>query len=291
MKYREALQLAQDKLHTVGIMDATTDAFYLLEFLTSMTRKDYLLQMETEIPQNIYLEYMELVERRATREPLQHITGVQEFMGIQFQVNSHVLIPRQDTELLVEHTVEAIRNMHILQQNNQIQYLDICTGSACIPISVAVHSKLETSQLAITASDISLQALEIATTNVRKIAPQIELLHSDLFDEIDGMYDVISSNPPYIVSSVLPTLEVEVRDYDPSLALDGGEDGLEFYRRIIEGCHKHLKVGGILLFEIGYDQGQAVSELMVQHGFRSVEVLQDLANLDRVVKGVREHDY
>jgi len=292
--YREAIQYAVDQLHNAGIPDARMDAYLLLEFTTGLSRKDYLMQADSCMDEVPLAKFKEALARRSTREPLQHITGVQEFMGITYHVNAHVLIPRQDTELLVEKTLEVIQRLiahNETQAAKTIRYLDLCTGSGCIPISVAKHAAIDPARLEITASDISPQALEVAAHNVSAYAPCITLLYSDLYDQVVGEYDIITSNPPYIVSDVIPSLESEVKDFDPLLALDGGIDGLDFYRRIIDESRHYLVLGGTLLLEIGYDQGQAVHNLMFKAGYEQIEIIKDLAGEDRVVMGVREHDY
>ena len=199
-------------------------------------------------------------------------------MGLTFAVNEHVLIPRQDTEILVE---EVLKELH-----DRMRILDMCTGSGCILLSL-LHYSNDCEGLGV---DLSAEALEVAERNVLKVltpekAEHAHFLQSNLFEKVEGKFEIIVSNPPYIASAEVEKLMPEVRDHEPRMALDGTEDGLHFYRRIIKEAGKHLVNSGMLFFEIGYDQGQAVSELMRTGGYREVQVVQDYAGLDRVVLG------
>ena len=213
---------------------------------------------------------------RASHVPLQHITGVQEFMGLGFCVNEHVLVPRQDTEVLVESVLEVLKP--------GMEVLDMCTGSGCILISLLKLCGL--ADVKGVGVDISEEALKVAIRNAEKLGIDAMFLHSDLFKKVDGVYDIIVSNPPYIRTTVIEELKEEVKFHDPFIALDGKEDGLYFYRRIVEESPKFLKKCGKLYFEIGHDQGEAVSKVMRDAGFTDVTVKKDLAGLDRVVFGV-----
>jgi release factor glutamine methyltransferase len=195
-------------------------------------------------------------------------------MGLTFFVNEHVLIPRQDTEILVEEVLKSLApNAHVL---------DMCTGSGCILVSIMKYA----SEASGTGVDISEEALIVAQRNAEQHQVNARFLQSNLFANVKGIYDVIVSNPPYIRTSVIEELEEEVKLHDPFIALDGKEDGLYFYRKIVDECREFLKPGGSLYFEIGHDQGQEVKELMEQQGFDCVTVKKDLAGLDRVVFGV-----
>lgn len=229
-------------------------------------------------------KYYEAIDLRKSRIPLQHITGVQEFMGLEFLVNKDVLCPRQDTECLVEEV------MRYLQDGNRI--LDMCTGSGCILLSLLHYSNRCTG----VGADISEKALRTAEENVKRITAMeriqpwkedtVTLIRSDLFSELqEEKFDIIVSNPPYIASNVIPTLMKEVREHEPMSALDGKEDGLFFYRKIVPESRKYLVKEGMLFFEIGYDQGKAVSDMMKEAGFQEVTVVKDFAGLDRVVYG------
>lgn len=264
--YREG----QIQLKDSGIEEYQLDAWYLLEYVTGISKASYYGDPNRELSAAQAEEYRKCIEKRSERIPLQHITGVQEFMGHEFFVNEHVLIPRQDTEILVEHALDKVEDGK--------KVLDMCTGSGCILLSI-----LKRYQVQGTGADISSEALQVAERNRKHLAlPQVEWLQSDLFEKIEEKYDVIVSNPPYIQTGVIESLQEEVRLHDPYIALDGKEDGLYFYRRIIEDAKAYLEDGGWLLFEIGYDQAEPVTRLMEQAGYSEIYVKKDLSGLDRV---------
>lgn len=297
MKYKEVYEEGKTALTAASVPEAGTDARLLLEFVCGTDRNTLLAHGDREVTEDQANRYRELVEKRCRRIPLQYLTGVQDFMGLEFAVNEHVLIPRQDTEILVE---EALQNLH-----DGMRVLDLCTGSGCILISLLHYSN----DCEGVGADISGEALQTAEENARRIlgdralqssaedcekpgdsaepsaGRRIRFVQGDLFENVEGMFDLIVSNPPYIQSSVLDTLMPEVRDYEPRPALDGSEDGLLFYRRILAECRRYLHKGGTLIFEIGYDQGEAVSRMMEQAGFLAVMVVRDYGGLDRVVCG------
>jgi release factor glutamine methyltransferase len=279
MKIKEILKRGEDTLLKAGIVDAKLDAFYLLEYCFFMSRMDYLLSQEKEGEPEKTKEYFALIEKRSRHIPLQHLTGEQVFMGHSFFVNEDVLIPRQDTESLVEVLLPLAKEKRVL---------DLCTGSGCILLSLALGCKLKKA----VGADISPKALFVAKTNEKRLMEEalypkegLFWIESDLFEKIEGEFDLIVSNPPYIETKEIDTLMPEVRLYEPYLALDGKEDGLFFYRKIIEKAADYLSSDGILAFEIGYQQGEAVKSLMEAAGYQNVEVKQDLAGLDRIVIG------
>lgn len=274
MTYREALNLGERILAERGIADAKTDAWLLLSAACRMERSFYYLHMEEEVPQDEFDEYEIALKKRAEHVPLQYIVGETEFMGLKFKVNSSVLIPRQDTETLVEEALKVVQP--------GMKVLDLCTGSGCIIISI-LHSVPGVDGCA---TDISKQALNVARENAKLSGVQVMFEQSDLFDRVAGVYDVIVSNPPYIASAEILKLMPEVRLFEPPEALDGKEDGLFFYREIALGAKDYLTPGGRLLLEIGYDQGAAVSSLLADAGFTEVRVIKDLAHNDRVVSAV-----
>ncbi len=272
MTIRQVLAEGRKKLREAQIPDWELDAWYLLEYVTGYTRNDYFLHQEDETADDRKQQYEELIQKRSGHIPLQHLTGSQEFMGVSFLVNEHVLIPRQDTEILVEESMKYIREgMHIL---------DMCTGSGCILLSIL---KLKPG-VAGWGADLSERALAVAEKNRDRLNVQAEFLKSDLFSGVTGRYDCILSNPPYIPSGIVDTLMEEVRGHEPRQALDGGKDGLYYYRKIIEQSPEYLKPGGMLFFEIGYDQSETVREQMKDF-YTGVTVVKDLAGLDRVVYG------
>jgi len=248
-----------------------TDAWLLLEKVTGCTRFQYLTYPDTEIEEEAVKEYRAMLSKRAEHIPLQHIIGTQEFMGIEFMVNEHVLIPRQDTEILVEEALKRLKPEDTV--------LDMCTGSGCIIISLAKNMKLSKA----VGVDVSKEALEVSKANAVRNEADVSFIESNLFENIvKEQYDMIVSNPPYIESEVIEGLMPEVREHEPRLALDGGEDGLIFYRRIIDEAREYLKPGGYLIFEIGYNQREAVCELFGEAGYEDISAVCDLAGLDRV---------
>ena len=271
-----------------GVEEASLDSRYLLleAFHTDMTH--FLLDRNKRLPEeDSILEslsvYRSMIGKRSLRIPLHQITGSREFMGLDFEVNEHVLIPRQDTETLVELVLKDYKG-------KMPKILDLCTGSGCIAISLAKLGGFDR----VTAADISEEALLVAERNAGKHLGEgrITLVKSDLFEAFKNQrtFDVIVSNPPYIPTKIIEGLQPEVRDHEPMLALDGKEDGLYFYRKIIAQAGKYLKPGGWLLYEIGCTQGEAVSTMMKAAGFTGVQIVKDLPGLDRVVLGQKQEE-
>ncbi|MGC4017963.1 MAG: peptide chain release factor N(5)-glutamine methyltransferase [Muricomes sp.] len=292
MTLREACERGMHILLEAGVLDAGLDAWLLLEHVSQVSRAMYYALPDkamTAREEEIYFDY---IEKRAQHIPLQHLTGVQEFMGLEFQVNEHVLIPRQDTEILVESALKVIETKEKTavaskQGEGTYRLLDMCTGSGCILLSILHYAgKYPGINLKGTGADTSGKALEVAKRNAQCLHIQAGFLCSDLFEQITGRYEMIVSNPPYIRTDVIDTLQEEVKNHDPMLALDGKEDGLYFYRKIIDEAGRYLTEDGYLIFEIGADQGEAVRSMMCQAGYRDVIVKKDLAGLDRVVIGV-----
>lgn len=289
MTYRELYEKGRSTLRDAGVPEADLDARILLETVCGTNRNDLLVHGDKEISSAEESKYLQWLEKRSKRIPLQHITGVQNFMGLDFKVNEYTLIPRQDTEILVE---EVLRNLH-----DGMSILDMCTGSGCILISLLHYSN----NCRGVGVDISEEALKVAKENgERLLVPpqsmsddmhlsvgeqQITWLHSDLFEQVSGEYEFIVSNPPYIRSDVIGTLMPEVKEHEPLSALDGTADGLYFYREITAKCREYLKNGGMLYFEIGHDQAEDVSSLLADNGFCDINVVKDYAGLDRVVYG------
>ncbi len=276
MTYRKIYENGCAALSAAGIEEAALDARLLLEYVCGTTRNDLLVHGDRPVESEQEEKYLQMIAKRRSRIPLQHLTGEQDFMGLTFQVNEHVLIPRQDTEILVE---EVLKELH-----DGMRILDMCTGSGCILISLLHYSN----GCQGVGADISEKALAVACENAKRFLGgegSAVFLQSDLFEHVTGKYEFIVSNPPYIRSDVIPTLMPEVRDHEPMRALDGAEDGLYFYRRIVADGRAYLVRGGKLYFEIGHDQAEAVSALMRDAGFLEVTVVKDYAGLDRVVYG------
>lgn len=284
MTYRECYLKGRKRLEDAGVPEYDADARLLLEFVCGTDRNTLLAHGDMPVSEEKEEQYRKLLSGREKRIPLQLLTGSQCFCGLDFKVNEHVLIPRQDTEILVETALRKLRP--------GMKVLDMCTGSGCILISLlTIMDGVQG-----TGVDVSEDALKVARENAGRILAKekepvwiLSNLFSALFEKQESgqaeKYDLIVSNPPYIKSSVVETLMPEVRDYEPRLALDGSEDGLLFYRRIVEESGHFLKENGYLMFEIGYDQGEAVKRLMADAGFTEIEVKKDYAGLDRVVKG------
>lgn len=279
MTFREVLNWGKEKLKDSGIDEYELDAWLLLEYVTGISRALFFVKDHEEMMSADRETYEKLVKKRGRHIPLQHLTNAQEFMGYEFYVNEHVLVPRQDTEILVE---EADR---IASEKNMTKILDLCCGSGCILLSLL---KMGENRSGI-GSDISEEALKVAKINRERLhisTERVTFLKGDLFENISGQFDMIVSNPPYIRTAEIETLQAEVRLHDPFEALDGKEDGLFFYRRIVSEAERYLKDNGVLLFEIGYDQADDVRTLMEEADFENVQIKKDLAGLDRVVGGV-----
>ncbi len=280
MTFFELWKWGEKRLAESGIREADLDAKYLLLEAFEMDLAHFLLREQEQVPSTDgrTREYSDAVVARASRVPLQYLTGKQDFMGLTFHVDERVLIPRQDTETLAEL---------VLRENPEknIRLLDLCTGSGCLAVSLAVLGGYEE----VDAGDISPDALEVAEENGRRLGGNVHFVESDLFSALDPgkAYDVIVSNPPYIPTEVIEGLEPEVRDYEPRMALDGSGDGLAFYRRLAAESPSHLKPGGRLYLEIGWDQGESVEALLRENGFEDIEVVRDDAGNCRVVRGKR----
>lgn len=286
MTYSAIYKKAVTDLEAAGVMEASLDARLLLEAVCKTDRNTLLVHGDREVTAEEEEAFEAFLAKRKERIPLQQILGVQDFMGLTFEVNDQVLIPRQDTEILVE---EVLKNLH-----DGMRILDMCTGSGCILLSL-LHYSNETSGVGV---DISAAALEVAKRNADRLVfdeavecsgcARARFLQSNLFEKVEGTFEIIVSNPPYIRPDVIETLMPEVKDHEPRMALDGGADGLDFYRIIVAESRKYLAGGGMLFVEIGCDQGEEVRTLMEQAGYKYVNVILDYAGLDRVVYGTRE---
>lgn len=292
---KELISIGTKQLRDAGVADAEIDAKELYCYMRGMDRTALMLRWQEVMQDNQCEAYFNLIERRASRVPLQHITGRQEFMGLPFEVNEKVLIPRQDTETMVEDALELMEKGTLrgqeytdgLKRGGDI--LDLCCGSGAIGISIAKLAK----GAHVTCSDLSKDALEVADRNARlNDCKSVKFTESDMFAAFCGRlgkkkFNLIISNPPYIPPSVIEGLEPEVRDHEPMMALDGGTDGLDFYRIIAQHAPEHLKKGGVLMLEIGFDQKDAVKGLLQETGrFEKIIGLTDLTGKDRIVCAV-----
>ncbi|MDF2821685.1 MAG: hypothetical protein K0R15_2126 [Clostridiales bacterium] len=270
------LTKAIDILVNNNIENAKIDAWMLYEHVFKSTRAEFYMNPMRELDEQKCKNYFELIDRRTKREPVQYIIGSQEFMGLQFRVNENVLIPRQDTEILVEKAIEIINKAKLST------VLDMCTGSGCILISIYKNTNINKA----IGIDISDKALSVAVQNAEdNECSKIEFVQSNLFENVTDKFEIIVSNPPYIPTSDVEQLEDEVKIHEPMIALDGLKDGLFFYREISDQAKKYLQVGGYLLYEIGYNQANDIINIMKESGFDEIELLQDYAGLDRVIIG------
>lgn len=279
MRLYELVKKGQCMLEEKGVPDADIDAGLLWQHVAGMNMADMLFDRDVEILAEQETDYMELIERRSAREPLQYITGVQNFMGYDFCTSKNVLIPRQDTEVLVETALNITKHI-----DGSVDVLDMCCGTGCIGISYGLMRPGSRVVLA----DISEDAIKTTHKNIEKLCgdtDRFRVVGTDLFENVEGRFDLILSNPPYIKSGVIDTLMPEVRDNEPRLALDGMEDGLYFYRIIVSQARKYIKDEGYVVFEIGNDQAEDVQHLLVESGYDDVHVVRDLCRNDRVVYG------
>ncbi len=286
----EILKWASEYLALHKIPDPYIEAEYLLAPALGCQRKDLLVHPERALTADEVERFRGFIERRARREPSQYILGEVEFRGRMFKVNREALIPRPETELLVDEAINSIKERDATGMGKDITVLDLCTGSGCIAISIA----RELPYSRVYAADISEGAIEVARENAERygVGERVIFLPGDLFEAIeplglDGEIDLIISNPPYVSKKEMEGLQPEIREYEPLQALYGGEDGLDFYRRIIEESPFYLSNGGLLIIEIGYGQSERIKELFEQEGdFEQIEIIKDLAGIDRIAKGV-----
>lgn len=277
----QALSDARRTLEEKGIESARLESELLLAHILGWERHQLYLNKDYVLTPGQIDAYKSLLERRAAGEPLQYITGVRYFMGLPFYVDSRVLIPRWETELLTEYTISRAR------EKGRVSILDLCTGSGAIAVSLAVNLP----DAEITAADIEQGALEVAKKNAEEngVLSRISFYQGDLFaslppEKFKGYFDIIVSNPPYVPTGEIGRLMTEVRDYEPISALDGGEDGLDFYRRIARDGWRYLKAGGFIALEIGYGQSNKIQDIFLKSGYyHRHECHKDLAGIERFV--------
>lgn len=290
MKTRILIKEGQYRLNKAGCPDPKVDSEELFCFLTGMDKVEVFLHAEKEVDPEVERKYLKLIRLREERVPLQHITGEQEFMGFRFEVSEDVLIPRQDTETLVAEGARTLREKPVkkkgiidkIRKIKDREVLDLCCGSGIVGISLArIFDEMD-----LVVSDISEAAITLARRNAALNHVDAEFLRGDLFQPVhDRKFDMILTNPPYIKTNMIAMLQEEIKDHEPREALDGGRDGLDFYRRIIADAPEHLKEDGYLLMEIGNDQGEALRKMLNESGsFDGIEVIRDMAGRDRVVK-------
>lgn len=274
MTYAELLTEGKRRLREYEIETPETDASLFLQAASGKTAAELFRDAPDPVSEETEERFFSMITRRTRHEPAQYVLEEQWFCGLLFKVNKSVLIPRPETELLVEAACPEVAGKRVL---------DLCTGSGCIAVALAKLS----APAFVAASDCSPEALVVAKENAKQNEADITFFCGDLFETVQGTFDVIVSNPPYISEEELRTLMPEVRDKEPHLALSGGEDGLFFYRRIVKEAIPFLNAQGKLMMEIGYNQGEQVSELLREQGYREVVVKKDYAGLSRMVFAVR----
>ncbi|MCR4647696.1 MAG: peptide chain release factor N(5)-glutamine methyltransferase [Lachnospiraceae bacterium] len=271
MIYREAYEKGKSIIVSA---EPEQDTLILLEYVMGTDRNDLFLHPDREIDPASQKRFFEFIERRNTGEPVQYITGRTFFYGLEFKCRKGVLIPRFDTEILVEEVLKKVK------EGSRV--LDMCTGTGCIALSIKNMRK----DLDVAGSDIDDTALETAMENRDNLSLDVNFVKSNLFENIEGKFDCLVSNPPYIERNVIKSLESTVKDFEPERALDGGEDGLDFYRKIIKDAKEYLNENAFIFFEIGYDQGKSVPDILSENGYKDIKVIKDLNGLDRVVHAV-----
>lgn len=284
---KELLQIGESALSEAGCMDPRIDAEMIMMFLLSINKQQLFIKYPALLDEKSCESYFKLIDIRAAGMPVQYITGEQEFMGISFKVNENVLIPRQDTETLVEEIINMVKDQK-KDPRGGYQILDLCCGSGAIGVSLCKYLK----NVKVTAADISGKALPVARENAQNagVIKQMKFVEGDLFGALrkgigGTKFHIIASNPPYIKRDIIPGLQREIAEHEPLIALDGGEDGLKFYRRILAEAPDFLRPAGMLFLEIGHDQAEAVAGLARDMDrFDDIEVIKDLAGNDRVAK-------
>lgn len=275
MKIEELLRYGKGKLEKQKVEDASIISRILMQYVLKIDRNKLIINKNDNVDINKENEYKEYIEEIIKGKPVQYITNNQEFMRLNFYVDENVLIPQPDTEILVEEVIKSID----IKEN--IEILDMCTGSGCIGISLAKNIK----NTKVTLVDISKEAIEIAKKNAiqNEVENKITFIQSDMFENVKGKFDIIVSNPPYIKTDIIQTLDKQVQN-EPHIALDGGEDGLDFYKILINEAHKYLKKDGKIFLEIGYDQKQEIESLAKQSKhYKKIETIKDLSQNDRVI--------
>lgn len=273
MNIKELINYGIENLKNNNIEDSVIIAKSLAQKLLNLSKIQIVINENEEVSKDLIDEYRSMANKIIEGTPLQYITNEQYFYKLKFYVNENVLIPQPDTEILVE---EAIK---IFKEKENVKILDICTGSGCIGITLAKNIK----NAKVTLTDISNLALEVARKNAKENNADVEIINSNMFENINEKYDLIVSNPPYIESKVIKTLSKDVQN-EPKLALDGGEDGLHFYKILSNEAYKYLKDDGYLIMEIGYNQKEAVSNILEEtHKYKNIYSKKDLSGNDRIV--------
>jgi release factor glutamine methyltransferase len=280
MTWQALMKEELERLRQADIPEADSDIRLLAMDVAGCTYSTLILRMAEEVTEKQAQRLHAYVTERMTHKPCQYILGTQEFMGYEFATAEEVLIPRPETELLVEEACRIAENWKDTPDGRKRRVLDLCCGSGCIGIS---FSKLRHGRDLVQLADISDAAIALTKKNRERLQADCAVIQTDLFMQIEGKYDMIVSNPPYIRTDEIPKLMAEVRDFEPHLALDGKADGLYFYDKIIREAREYLYEDGYILFEIGQDQLDAVRGLLVENGYTDIKGIKDYAGLDRIV--------
>lgn len=275
MTIRDLMSQGIEKLKSAGIEECDRDAQLLMMYVLDITYTDLFMKYSEPASDEQINKYIDCIEKRSSYYPCQYIIGNQNFMGYEFDVSENVLIPRPETELLVEKALKLV------EDKISCKALDMCCGSGCIGISFKLLRKGKHTD-DVDVADISDYAIELTSSNNKKLEADCNIIQTDLFDKIDNKYDIILSNPPYIRTSDIEELMADVKNHEPHLALDGGADGLYFYNKIIREARNYLNDNGVIIFEIGYDQAEDLRSIFVDNGYRDIEIIKDYAGLDRI---------
>lgn len=284
MEIRELLEIGKKKLTGREFVDPIKESIFILSKILDVDRSYIYINLDKWVNENQGKQFLEIIDRRALGEPMSYIFNRKEFMGINFFVENGVLIPRPETEILVEYIIDYIKKNF---KEEKINLLDIGVGSGAISLSIANFCK----NVEVLGIDISDQAISVSNENLDRLALEnISFRKSDLFENIetDEKFSIIVSNPPYIKTDVIRSLQTDVKEFEPKLALDGGIDGLLFYRRITKESRAQLLDEGMLIYEIGFDQGEKVKGIMLDAGFKGIKIIKDLQGLDRIVLGFKK---
>ncbi|OLS01813.1 peptide chain release factor N(5)-glutamine methyltransferase [Tissierella creatinophila] len=284
MEIRQLLEIGNKKLTGVEFVDPIKESIFILSKVLDVDKSFVYINFDKWVNEKQTEKFLEIIDRRALGEPISYIFNTKEFMGIDFFVEKGVLIPRWETEILVEYIIDYIEKNF---KDEDINLLDIGIGSGAISLSIAKNCK----NVEVLGIDISNRAISVSNKNLDRLAlDNVSFRKSNLFESIksDERFSIIVSNPPYIKTEVIKDLQRDVKEFEPSLALDGGMDGLLFYRKISKDSKNYLLDKGMLIYEIGFDQGKSVKKIMSDEGFKDVKVIKDLQGLDRIVLGFKK---
>lgn len=279
MVIKEILEIGKDRLKDLKYADPIKESIYIFSKVLGVDKSFLYTNLDKRVNKEKEEEFLNLIDRRALGEPISYIFKEKEFMGIDFLVEQGVLVPRPETEGLVEYIIDYIEEKH---KKEKINILEIGVGTGAIALSIGKACK----DAEILGIDIEDRPIKVANKNLDRLELEnVVFRKSDLFENVseDEKFSIIVSNPPYIKTDLIDKLQIDVRDFEPRLALDGGSDGLDFYRRISLKAKKHLLHGAMLIYEIGFDQGKTVKEILLKEGYKDISLIKDFQGLDRIV--------